>query len=87
MEQNSVLQASWDYAVGDYLNDPVDLKTWAITAFIRPKQGKKWLFTCWLIINKVKPASNILVDKPYLKIVWSYSYLSEMICDNCWTQL
>lgn len=87
MEQNSVLQASWDYAVGNYLNDPVDLKIWAITAFIRPKQGKKWLFICWLIINKVKPASSILVDKPYLKIVWSYSYPSEMICDNCWTQL
>lgn len=31
MEQNPVLQASWDYAVGNYLNHPVDLKIWVIT--------------------------------------------------------
>ena len=79
MEQNSVLQASWDYAVGNYLNDSVDLKVLAITACIRPKQGKKSLFICRLIVNKAKPASGILVHKPYLKIVLSYSYLSEMI--------
>lgn len=40
MEKHSVLQASWDYAVGNYLNDPVDLKIWAITECIRPKQSK-----------------------------------------------
>lgn len=37
MEQNSIMQAYWDYAVGNYLNDPVHLKIWAIAACIRPK--------------------------------------------------
>lgn len=41
MVQNSALQPSWDYSVGNYLNDSTDLKFRAITAFIRPKQGKK----------------------------------------------
>lgn len=38
-EQNSVLQASWDYDVGNYLNDPVNGKIWSITECIIPKQG------------------------------------------------
>ena len=86
MEQNSVLQASWDYAVSNYLNDSVDLKIWAFAACIRPKQGKKWLFICWLVVNKTKPVSSILVHKPYLEIVWGWSYLSEVIFGECWTQ-
>lgn len=84
VEQNPVLQASWDYAAGSYLNDPVDLKIWAFTACIRPKQGKKWFFICWLIIK-----ANLHQTSYFISHTWKFSgvsFLSVMIHNNCWKQ-